>query len=66
MKISSNIDDVISFLQSKKAEGYKFVELIDNARECTRECGWFTINPTLSFIFCEQEPHVLGIDARKL
>lgn len=60
MEISSNIDDIISFLKSKKVEGYKTVELIDDARAC----GWVTINPTIPFIFCKQEPTVLGIDVR--
>ena len=32
MVISSNINDVIAFLQQKKEEGYKTVELIDDGR----------------------------------
>lgn len=61
LQISSNIDEVIKFLQSKKRDGYKSVEIIDDARER----GWHYINPTIEFIFCEQEPSVLGIDVRK-
>lgn len=51
MGISSNIDEVISFLKCKQKEGYKTVELIDDARVS----GWFQLNPTIPFIFCEQE-----------
>lgn len=61
MGISSNIDEVISFLQCKKREGYKTVELIDDARAI----GWLTSNPTIPFISCKREPTVLGIDIRK-
>lgn len=61
MGISSNIDEVISFLKCKQKEGYKTVELIDDARVY----GWFQLNPTIPFIFCEQDPTVLGIDIRK-
>lgn len=61
MRISSNIDEVISFLKCKQKEGYKTVELIDDARIS----GWFEINPTIPFIYCKQNPTVLGIDIRK-
>lgn len=61
MVISSNIDDVIAFLQQKKEEGYKTVELIDDGRAY----GWISLDgPKLEFIFNKKEPHVLGIDAR--
>lgn len=60
MEISSDIDSVIKFLEKKKKEGYESVELIDDARAS----GWFTLNPTLKFIYCKQEPGVLGIDIR--
>lgn len=60
MEISSDIDSVINFLKKKKEEGYKSVELIDDARDY----GWFYINPTLKFIYNKQEPGVLGIDIR--
>lgn len=60
MEISSDIDEVINFLEKKKEEGYKTVELIDDARTY----GWFYIEPTLNFIYCKQEPTVLGIDIR--
>lgn len=60
MEISSDIDNVINFLKKKKEEGYKSVELIDDSRAS----GWVPINPTLEFIYCKQEPGVLGIDIR--
>lgn len=60
MEISSDIDNVINYLKKKKDEGYKSVELIDDSRAS----GWITINPTLKFICCKQEPGVLGIDIR--
>lgn len=61
MVVSSHIDDVIAYLQQKKEEGYKTVELIDDGRAA----GWFNLDgPTLEFIFNKKEPHVLGIDAR--
>ena len=60
MEISSDIDSVINFLKKKKEEGYKSVELIDDARDY----GWFYINPTLKFIYNKREPGVLGIDIR--
>lgn len=35
-QIRSNIDDVIAYLQKKKAGGYETVEVIDD----TRAMGW--------------------------
>lgn len=61
MGISSNIDEVISFLKCKQKEGYKTVELIDDARVS----GWYQLNPMIPFISCKQEPTVLGIDIRQ-
>lgn len=61
MKVNCNIDDVIDFLKSKRDEGYTSVELITDARAH----GWHSIKPTIEFIFNEDEPNVLGIDARK-
>ena len=61
MGISSNIDEVISYLKCKQKEGYKTVELIDDARVS----GWFQRNPTIPFISCKQEPTVLRIEIRK-
>ena len=60
MGISSNIDEVISFLKCKQKEGYKTVELIDDMRAE----GWYSDNPTINFITCKQESTVLGIDVR--
>ncbi len=31
MKVNSQIDEIIAYLQKKKKEGYKTVELIDDA-----------------------------------
>lgn len=61
-KISSNIDDIIKFLQTKKEEGFKTVEVIDDARAY----GWININTgkSITFITNKLEPTVLGIDAR--
>lgn len=61
MLVNCNINDVITFLQKKKEEGYESVELIDDIRAV----GWITTNPTIKFITCKQEPGVLGIDVRK-
>lgn len=60
MMVSSNIDDVIKFLRKMKNEGYTSVELINDARVS----GWIPINRGLNFVFCKNEPGVLGIDAR--
>ena len=60
MKISSQIDDVITFLQKKRDEGYKTVELIDD----DAAKGWRLVNPTLTFVICKDCPTVLEIDAR--
>lgn len=60
MLVNCNINDVIDFLQKKREEGYKTVELVDDARAN----GWITLNPKLEFIFCKQEPKVIGIDVR--
>ena len=60
MQINTNIDSVIEFLQKKKEEGYKTVEIIDDARSN----GWFSLEPKINFIFNKTEPDVIGIDAR--
>ena len=60
MKISCNIQEVISFLIDKMNEGYKTVEAIDDARAN----GWLELNPTIEFIFNKDEHHVVGIDVR--
>ena len=60
MKVSCNINDVISFLESKRDVGYTSVEIIDDARAA----GWLDLEPTLEFIFNRNEPNVLGIDVR--
>lgn len=60
MKISCDIDRLIEFLQKKKENGYRTVELIDDMREE----GWYSDNPIINFITCKQEPTVLGIDVR--
>nr|DAD82864.1 MAG TPA: hypothetical protein [Siphoviridae sp. ctXZx16] len=65
MRISSDIDSVITFLKEKKKEGYKSVELVDDERAR----GWATIDPefgtpVLKFIFNEREKEVIGIDVR--
>ena len=61
-KISSNIDEIIKFLQTKKEEGFKTVEVITDARAY----GWKNIDgeETITFITSKSEPTVLGIDAR--
>lgn len=62
-RVNCEIDSVIDFLQKKKEEGYKTVELIDDARAY----GWQNIDGTpddLIFISNKKEPTVLGIDAR--
>lgn len=55
-----NIDDVIKYLQKMKEEGYKYVELIDDGRAL----GWKSDKPMIDFIVSEDEPYVIGIDAR--
>ena len=60
MKVRCNINDVIEFLISKREDGYKSVEIIDDARAS----GWISLEPTLEFIFNENEPSVVGIDVR--
>lgn len=60
-KISCDIDVVIEYLQKQKTNGYKTVEVIDD----DRTNGWFSLNPTIDFIYNKSEPTVLGIDARK-
>lgn len=60
-KISCDIDVVIEYLQKQKTNGYKTVEVIDD----DRANGWFSLNPTIHFIYNKLEPTVLGIDARK-
>lgn len=62
MQVDCNIDSIIDFLQKRKEEGYETVEIIDDARAS----GWFELNQDkkLNFIFCKQEPKVLGIDTR--
>ena len=60
-KISCDIDVVIEYLQKQKTNGYKTVEVIDY----DRANGWFSLNPTIQFIYNKLEPTVLGIDARK-
>ena len=61
-KINCNIETVIEYLQSKKKEGFKTVEVIDDARAY----GWVNIDgeETITFITSKSEPTVLGIDAR--
>lgn len=59
-KVSCRIDEVISYLQKKKLEGYTTVELIDDVRAT----GWVELEPCLKFVFKKSEPTVLGIDAR--
>ena len=61
MKISSDIKEVIDFLQTMETKGYKTVEVINKSRSF----GWRNINPTIEFIFNEQEPTVLGINAKE-
>ena len=61
MTVSCKISDVIEFLTKCQNEGYQTVELIDDSRAV----GWKKENPTLEFIFSNQEPKVIGIDARK-
>lgn len=61
MKISSDIKEVINFLQTMEAKGYKTVEVINKSRTF----GWRSINPTIEFVFNEQEPTVLGINAKE-
>ena len=41
MLVNCNINDVIDFLQKKREEGYKTVELVDVARAN----GWINLNP---------------------
>lgn len=60
MKISCDIDRLIEFLQKKKENGYRTVELIDDARAA----GWHSKDPTIEFIVNKHEPIVLGIDVR--
>lgn len=60
MMISCNINKLIKFLQEQKEEGYKTVELIDDARAA----GWYSKDPTIEFIVNKHEPTVLGIDIR--
>lgn len=60
MAISCNINKLIKFLQEQKEEGYKTVELIDDARAV----GWHSKDPTIEFIVNKHEPTVLGIDIR--
>ena len=60
MKVSCNINDVIDFLTNKRNEGYTSVEIIDDARAA----GWFSLEPTLEFIFSKSELNVVGIDVR--
>ena len=60
MLVNCNINDIITFLQKKREEGYETVEIIDDVRAN----GWIALNPKLEFIFCKQEPKVIGIDVR--
>lgn len=55
-----DINKIIEFLQKKKEDGYKTVELIDDARAA----GWYSDSPTINFITNKHEPTVLGIDGR--
>lgn len=60
MKVSCDIQEVIAFLIDKMNEGYKTVEVIDDARAH----GWFSSDPpSIEFIFSKKEPTVLGIKA---
>lgn len=61
MKVSCDIQEVIAFLIDKMNEGYKSVEIIDDARAA----GWFSLNPTIEFVFNKSEPTVLGINVMK-
>ena len=61
IEVSCDINKVIEFLQKKKEEGYKRVELIDNLRAE----GWVSLQPKLKFIVNNNEPTVLGIKAIK-
>ena len=60
MFVDCNIDSIIDFLCKKRDEGYKTVELIDDARTY----GWYCWDPKISFITNSLEPTVLGIDVR--
>ena len=57
-KVDANIDSVISFLQQKREEGYKTVEVINK----TRSDGWFSLDPKIEFIFNRSEHTVIGIN----
>ena len=57
-KVDTNIDSVISFLQQKREEGYKTVEVINKARSD----GWFLLDPKIEFIFNSSEHTVIGIN----
>ena len=59
MKVSCDIQEIISFLIDKMNEGYKTVELIDDARAI----GWFVRDPKIEFIFSKNNPTVVGINA---
>lgn len=59
VRVSCDIQEVIAFLIDKMNEGYKKVELIDDARAN----GWFYLNPTIEFLSNKKEPTVLGINA---
>lgn len=60
--ISGNIDDLISYLQRMKENGYKTVEIIDY----WRAKGWEPMyTPSIDFIVSKDYPTVLGIDMRE-
>lgn len=59
-RISSNIDDVIAYLEEKKKQGFKTVEVIDKARLL----GWDTLSsPNIDFVYSKEAPTVVGIKA---
>ena len=51
---------VTAWCLQKRDEGYKYIEVVDDARAL----GWKNDKPKIDFIFSPQEPYVIGIDAR--